>query len=79
MRQGARRAQAMETKQLQKEAMGRLGVMMDELRNSPSADLSAKNLGEEGTAYVAEALAFNDRCGGPGAPARRSRSVRLVR
>lgn len=52
----------METKQLQKEAMGRLNVMMDELRNSPSADLSAKNLGEEGAAYIAEALAFNDRC-----------------
>ena len=35
---------------------------MDILRNQPSADLSAKNLGEEGCAYIAEALAFNDRC-----------------
>ena len=54
--------QAMEAKQLQKESMGRLNVMMDELRNSPSADHSAKNLGDEGTAYISEALAFNDRC-----------------
>ena len=52
----------MEAKQLQKESMGRLNVMMDELRNSPSADHSAKNLGNEGTAYISEALAFNDRC-----------------
>ena len=27
----------------------------------PQVDLSAKNLGEEGCAYVVEALAFNDR------------------
>ena len=59
----------MEAKQLQKEAMGRLNVMMDELRNSPSADHSAKNLGDEGTAYISEALAFNDRCAHP--PVRR--------
>ena len=59
---GVRCEQAMEAKQLQKESMGRLNVMMDELRNSPSADQSAKNLGDEGTAYISEALAFNDRC-----------------
>ena len=35
---------------------------MDELRSGGSVDLSAKNLGEEGCAYVVEALAFNDRC-----------------
>jgi len=35
---------------------------MGQIRNQSSVDLSAKNLGEEGCAYVAEALAFNDRC-----------------
>ena len=51
----------MERGQLQKESAARLNEMMDELRNAPSADLAAKNLGEEGCAYIAEALAFNDR------------------
>ena len=55
-------AQALETKQLQKEAAQRLNVMIDELRNSQNADLSAKNLGDEGCGYIAEGLAFNDRC-----------------
>ena len=44
-------AQVMEQKQLQKEAAQRLNVMVDELRNSQNADLSAKNLGEEGCIY----------------------------
>lgn len=51
----------MEQKQLQKEAAQRLNVMVDELRNSQNADLSAKNLGEEGCIYISEGLAFNDR------------------
>ena len=53
--------QAMENKQLKKEAQQRLNVMVDELRNSQNADLSAKNLGEEGCIYISEGLAFNDR------------------
>ena len=59
----------MERGQLQKESAARLNEMMDEIRNAPSADLAAKNLGEEGCAYIAEALAFNDRsvCLEPGA------------
>ena len=56
-----RPVQALEAKQLQKEAAQRLNVMIDELRNSANADLSAKNLGDEGTAYISEGLAFNDR------------------
>ncbi|CAK0782497.1 hypothetical protein CVIRNUC_005717 [Coccomyxa viridis] len=52
----------MEQKQFQKEAAQRLNVMVDELRNSQNADLSAKNLGEEGCIYISEGLAFNDRC-----------------
>lgn len=32
------------------------------LQNQASADLSAKNLGDEGCAYVVEALAFNTAC-----------------
>jgi hypothetical protein len=55
--------QVMEQKQLQREATQRLNEMMDELRVGPSVDLSAKNLGDEGCAYVIEALAFNDRSG----------------
>lgn len=54
--------QSLTHKQLQREATTRLNEFMDILRNQPSADLSAKNLGEEGCAYIAEALAFNDRC-----------------
>ena len=53
--------QVMEQKQFQKEAAQRLNVMVDELRNSHNADLSAKNLGEEGCIYISEGLAFNDR------------------
>eukprot|EP00884_Botryococcus_braunii_P001809 jgi/Botrbrau1/11629/Bobra.0209s0020.1 len=53
---------AMEHKKLQKEAEVRLSGLMTDLRTSEVADLSAKNLGEEGFAYVCEALAFNDRC-----------------
>ena len=55
--------QVIEQKQLQKEAAQRLNVMVDELRNSQNADLSAKNLGEEGRMYISEGLAFNDRSG----------------
>jgi NLR family CARD domain-containing protein 3 len=32
------------------------------LANSASADLSARNLGDEGAAYVVESLAFNSAC-----------------
>lgn len=49
-------------KQLQREATQRLNEFMGQIRNQTSVDLSAKNLGEEGCAYVVEALAFNDRC-----------------
>ncbi|KAK9812234.1 hypothetical protein WJX73_005974 [Symbiochloris irregularis] len=48
--------------QLQREAGQRLNVLMDEMRNSPKADLSAKNLGDPGAQYVVEALAFNTTC-----------------
>lgn len=33
-----------------------------------TADLSAKNLGNEGFAYVVDALSFNDRCAPPARP-----------
>ena len=46
----------------QKEGAIRLEDFCDRLRNLPSVDLSAQNLGEEGTAYVVEALAFNQAC-----------------
>jgi len=55
----------MEQKQLQREAMQRLNMMIDELRNSQNADLSAKNLGDEGCIYISEGFAFNDRCAAP--------------
>ena len=50
-----------EAKQLQRESAARLNGFIDELRSGGKVDLSAKNLGEEGTAYIAEGLAFNDR------------------
>lgn len=52
----------METRQLARESQQRLNGFMDQLRSSAAVDLSAKNLGDEGTQYVVEALAFNDRC-----------------
>lgn len=48
--------------QLQREAGQRLNALMDEIRNSPKANMSAKNLGNEGATYVVEALAFNSTC-----------------
>ena len=48
-------------KQLQREATQRLNEFMGQIRNQTSVDVSAKNLGEEGCAFVVEALAFNDR------------------
>ena len=48
-------------KQLQREATQRLNEFMGQIRNQISVDVSAKNLGEEGCAFVVEALAFNDR------------------
>lgn len=53
--------QARAANQLQKESTQRLQGFMDELRGGGSVDLAAKNLGEQGCAYVSEALAFNDR------------------
>lgn len=54
--------QGISAKRLQREAAARLNEMSSLLQNSPTADLSAKNLGDEGTAYVVEALAFNTVC-----------------
>ena len=54
--------QKLSHRELQREATQRLNEFMDTIRNQTSVDLAAKNLGEEGCAYVAEALAFNDRC-----------------
>eukprot|EP00878_Enallax_costatus_P018022 GHUV01018948.1.p1 GENE.GHUV01018948.1~~GHUV01018948.1.p1 ORF type:complete len:243 (+),score=68.10 GHUV01018948.1:467-1195(+) len=54
--------QGITAKRLQREAASRLNEMSSLIQNSPTADLSAKNLGDEGTAYVAEALAFNTVC-----------------
>lgn len=64
----------MEQKQLQKEAVQRLNVMIDELRNSQNADLSAKNLGEEGCIFISEGFAFNDRSAPPSDKSHRWRS-----
>lgn len=40
---------AMEARQLARESQQRLGEFMSELRNQSTADISAKNLGDEGT------------------------------
>jgi hypothetical protein len=55
-------AHGLHAKKLQREAASRLNDMSSLLQNSPTADLSAKSLGDEGTAYVVEALAFNTVC-----------------
>ena len=54
--------QGVQQVQLQREASQRLNALMDEMRNSPRADMSAKNLGNEGAAFIVEALAFNSMC-----------------
>lgn len=61
----------MQTKQLQRESQARLNSFVEELRNSAGVDLSAKNLGEEGTQYISEGLAFNDKCAAALSPQRR--------
>jgi hypothetical protein len=52
----------MKAKKIQRDAAARLNELSSLLQNSQHADLSAKNLGDEGTAYVIEALAFNTSC-----------------
>ncbi|KAF6265188.1 hypothetical protein COO60DRAFT_1692446 [Scenedesmus sp. NREL 46B-D3] len=55
-------AHGLNQKKLQRQAASRLNDMSSLLQNNPTADLSAKSLGDEGTAYVVEALAFNTVC-----------------
>lgn len=52
----------LKAKRIQRDAAARLNELSSLLQNSQHADLSAKNLGDEGTAYVVEALAFNTSC-----------------
>ncbi|KAF8055831.1 EGY2 [Scenedesmus sp. PABB004] len=49
-------------KRLQRQAAARLNELSSLLQNSAAADLSGKNLGDEGGAYVIESLAFNTSC-----------------
>lgn len=53
---------AMEDRQLAKESQQRLADFMSRLRNQTTVDLSAKNLGDEGFAYIVDSLSFNERC-----------------
>lgn len=55
-------SEGMKAKKIQRDAAARLNELSSLLQNSQHADLSAKNLGDEGTAYVVEALAFNTSC-----------------
>jgi hypothetical protein len=55
-------SEGMKAKKIQRDAASRLNELSSLLQNSQHADLSAKNLGDEGTAYVIEALAFNNTC-----------------
>lgn len=55
-------SEGMKAKSIQRDAASRLNELSSLLQNSQHADLSAKNLGDEGTAYVIEALAFNNTC-----------------
>lgn len=51
----------MQDRQLARESQQRLAEFMAQLRNQSSADLSAKNLGDEGFAYIVDSLSFNER------------------
>ena len=56
--------QAMQDRQFAKESQQRLNDFLSQLRNQPTVDLSAKNLGggeDEGFCYVVDALSFNER------------------
>eukprot|EP00873_Tetraselmis_striata_P004342 jgi/Tetstr1/424606/TSEL_015128.t1 len=53
---------AMEQRSLAKESQIRLTDFMSRLKSQRSCDLSAENLGEEGTQYIIEALAYNEVC-----------------
>lgn len=53
---------AMEQRQLARESQQRLSEFMAQLRNQTTADLSAKNLGDDGFAYIVDSLSFNERC-----------------
>jgi hypothetical protein len=55
-------SEGLKAKKIQRDAAARLNELSSLLQNSQHADLSAKNLGDEGTAYVVEALAFNTSC-----------------
>jgi len=50
-----------EGRALAKESAARLDGFADEIRAGPVADLGAKNLGDEGLAYVAFSLPYNSR------------------
>ncbi len=47
---------------MRQDSVNRLNDFMESMRRDVAADLAAKNLGDEGCAYIAEALAFNARC-----------------
>jgi Ran GTPase-activating protein (RanGAP) involved in mRNA processing and transport len=62
--QAPKMQQAMQDRQFAKESQQRLNDFLSQLRNQPTADLSAKNLGggeDEGFCYVVDALSFNER------------------
>lgn len=63
--QAPKMQQAMQDRQFAKESQQRLNEFLSQLRNQPTADLSAKNLGggekDEGFCYVVDALSFNER------------------
>jgi hypothetical protein len=52
--------QGLDQRKLQREATDRLNEFAESFKNL-TANLSGKNLGEEGAAYLAENLTFNDR------------------
>lgn len=55
--------------QLQRDAEQRLQGYASAIRNGPTVDLSAQNLGDAGFVYIADTIAFNDRFLPPPLPA----------
>ncbi|GAB4815992.1 hypothetical protein N2152v2_003038 [Parachlorella kessleri] len=54
--------EAIEKQQASRESVQRLQKFISQIRNSTTADLSSERLGDEGFAYIIDALSFNDRC-----------------
>lgn len=59
--QAPKLTKAFESQKLAREHQARLQDFIAQIRNQSSVDLSGKNLGDQGFAFIIDSLAFNDR------------------